>query len=402
MPGFPTQFVGTPTHRGKARRYNRKRKHRSEDRPLQLLVAEGYDGVDAGGAAGGDEAGQQSDKREQGGDAGEGERVGGADAEKKAGQEARDPERSSDSQDKTEKRQARSLTENEAEDIAALGAKSDADAKFLGALRDAVGDQAVDAHGGEQQSDGGKNSEKQHGEARAGKRIGEKLIHRGDGGHGLFGVQLLKLRVDSGNHGQGITGSAHQNRHSGIDELRHGPINGGLRGDVEPHLADIADHADDFRRVELVFVKALHVDGGFLAEGIDAVQVFVRESLVEDGHMLFLRHFLFTEETPSTQRNAHRSEIFGSDDADARHGKIRQRLLRLAEQVDAGGGTQTGERRKILHGDGANSRNGADASEQLLEESHLQFVRGVLGPRKCDLEGQEVGGIKAGMDADEA
>src|SRR5712692_7540575 len=173
------------------------------------FVAEGYDGVDAGRSAGRDEAGQQSDQREQGGNAGEGERVRGADAEKKASQEARDPERSSDSQDKTEKRQAGSLAEDEAEHIAALGAEGDADAKFLRALRDAVGDQAVDAHYGEQQSDGGKNSEKQHGEARAGKRIGEELIHGGDGGHGLFAIQLLQLGVDSGDHRQGIAGSAH-------------------------------------------------------------------------------------------------------------------------------------------------------------------------------------------------
>src|SRR6266852_2002774 len=156
MPGFPTQIVGTPTHRGKARRYNRKK----------LLVAEGYDGVDAGGAAGGDEAGQQGDKREQGGDAGEGERVGGADAEEKASQETRDRQGGGNSQNEAEQRQTSSVTQDEAEDIAALGAEGDADAEFLGALRYAVGDQAVDAHGGKQQGDGGKNSEKQHGEAR--------------------------------------------------------------------------------------------------------------------------------------------------------------------------------------------------------------------------------------------
>src|ERR1700682_5219179 len=111
-------------------------KHRSEDRPLQrskmpfqaqgkparqLLVAEGYDGVDAGGAAGGDKAGQQGDELEQGGDTGEGERVRGADAEKKAGEEARDPERSSNSQCEAEQRQTSSVTQDEAEDIAALG-----------------------------------------------------------------------------------------------------------------------------------------------------------------------------------------------------------------------------------------------------------------------------------------
>src|SRR5712664_2200772 len=171
-------------------------------RARQLFVAEGYDGVDAGGTTGGDEASQQGDESEQGGDAGKGERVGGADAEEKAGQEARDRQGGGNSQCEAEQRQTSSVTQDEAEDIPALGAEGNADAEFLGALGDAVGDEAVDAHGGKQQSDAGKNSQKQHGEARAGKRIGEKLLHGGDRGHGLFAVQLLKLRVDSGNHGQ--------------------------------------------------------------------------------------------------------------------------------------------------------------------------------------------------------
>ena len=118
--------------------------------------------------------------------------------------------------------------------------------------------------------------------------------------------------------------------------------------------------------------------------------------------MLFLRHFLFTEKTAGTQRDAHRGEIFRADDADVRHGKIHQRYLRLVEKVDAGGGTQTGQWRIVFHGDGADSGNGADACKQLLEKCHAQFVRGVLGLRKGDLEGQEVSGIKARMDADEA
>src|SRR2546427_13203866 len=82
MPGFPTQIVGTPHSPGESPALR-------ENLPT-LFVAEGYDGVNAGGAAGGDEAGQQGDEREQGGDTGESERGRGADAEQQAGQEARD------------------------------------------------------------------------------------------------------------------------------------------------------------------------------------------------------------------------------------------------------------------------------------------------------------------------
>ena len=52
-----------------------------------LFVAESDDGVDASGAAGGNEACQKSYDREQGGDASESERVGGAHVEQQCGQE---------------------------------------------------------------------------------------------------------------------------------------------------------------------------------------------------------------------------------------------------------------------------------------------------------------------------
>src|SRR5947208_1123017 len=65
----------------------------------------------------------------------------------------------------------RPLTQDEAQNIAALGAERDANAKFRRALGDAVGDQAVDADRRKHHSDSGKDPKKKHGEARAGKGI---------------------------------------------------------------------------------------------------------------------------------------------------------------------------------------------------------------------------------------
>jgi hypothetical protein len=162
-------------------------------RALQdLFVAQGDDGVDAGGAAGGNEARQQSDGGEQAGDAGKGERVGDTDTKQHAGQEPRKGQGRKHAESDAEKRETSALGEYETQDVAALGAKRDANAEFLGALGDAIGDQAIDAHAGENQRDRRKNSKKKHGEARAGKGIREKLVHGSDGSHREFRVHLLK------------------------------------------------------------------------------------------------------------------------------------------------------------------------------------------------------------------
>ena len=103
------------------------------------------------------------------------------------------------------------------------------------------------------------------------------------------------------------------------------PINRGFGRGVEPHLVDVTDHADDFRRLVFLLLKALHIDDGFLAEGIDAVEIFVRESLIDDGHVSFFGQFLRVEKTAGAQRNIHRGEIVRPDNADVGHWKIRDR-----------------------------------------------------------------------------
>ena len=64
-----------------------------------LFVAEGDDGVDAHGAAGGDVAGQQGDSDQQYKDQGEGGRVGGLDGEEQACEQAGEGKRSAETED---------------------------------------------------------------------------------------------------------------------------------------------------------------------------------------------------------------------------------------------------------------------------------------------------------------
>src|SRR5712691_2549733 len=110
----------------------------------------------------------------------------------------------------------------------------------------------------------------------------------------------------------------------------------------------------------LVFRKTFHINGGLLAEGIDAVQIFVGKSLIDDGHMLFFGELLRVEETAGTQGNIHRVEIIGADDADVGDGKIGESEWRLAKNVNGSSSAQTGERRKTFHGGGTDAGDGAE------------------------------------------
>src|ERR1700674_313384 len=165
---------------------------------------------------------------------------------------------------------------------------------------------------------------------------------------------------------------------------------------------DVTNHADDFRRLELILHKALHVDGGFLAEGIDSVQIFVHESLTDDRHVLFLGQLLGVEKTARAQGDVHGAEIVRPDNADVGNWKILERLLRLAEEVDASGRAQPAQWTKASHAGGATAGNGTDSAEKLLEESHAQLVRTVFGAGKHDLEGQKVAGIKSRINVNQA
>ena len=164
---------------------------------------------------------------------------------------------------------------------------------------------------------------------------------------------------------------------------------------------DISDDTDNFRRFISTLLQALHVNDSFLAEGINSVEIFVHKNLVHDGHVLFFGQFLLAEETAGAQRNVHGAQIVRTDNADIGNGKVHERLLRLAKNMYAGGGTQPGERRKTFHAGGAHAGDDAKAGEKLLEESQAQRVGTVFGGGKRDLEGQEMAGIKSGINANQ-
>ena len=87
-----------------------------------LLVSEGDDGVDAGGAAGGEVASAQDDSHKEGDDADEGQKVDRMHAEEESGHEARGGERAEETDGESRGAEARAFGENLSQDVGALGA----------------------------------------------------------------------------------------------------------------------------------------------------------------------------------------------------------------------------------------------------------------------------------------
>src|SRR6185437_13128334 len=118
---------------------------------FMLVGSQCMDRIDAGGAARGQVAGDQSRDEDGGGRGGEYERVGWIDAIEQRSHQTGERERSGYAHYESGADERHALPRNLHQDLRALRAQRHADADLGGALRDAVGDDAVDADGGERQ-----------------------------------------------------------------------------------------------------------------------------------------------------------------------------------------------------------------------------------------------------------
>src|SRR5690348_10640632 len=143
----------------------------------RLFVAESVYGIQSGGAGSGYPAGRQGDEEKYRENGDVGQRVGRAGAVKHAGHDAGEQQSDSDANGSADGGHHSSLSQHHAEDLASLGAHSDANADFPRALPGEIRDHAVDAHAGEEQSKPGEDREKNHGEAAVGEGTGDHLVH---------------------------------------------------------------------------------------------------------------------------------------------------------------------------------------------------------------------------------
>ena len=91
-----------------------------------------------------------------------------------------------------------------------IGAESHADAHLLGALRDRIGHQAVDADGGKQQRHRAEYGKQQHVEALSRRGASHHLVHGADMGHRKSAAGDAQLFGDCGNRRVRVAMGSHQ------------------------------------------------------------------------------------------------------------------------------------------------------------------------------------------------
>ena len=118
-----------------------------------LFVAEGDDGIDAGSAARGNEARGQCDEHEKGGDGADRQWIVGVEIVEHGFEIARYTKGDADADRNADERQNKTLFDDETQNVADLRTEGHARADFMGAARDFIRQQAIQADAGEEQSE---------------------------------------------------------------------------------------------------------------------------------------------------------------------------------------------------------------------------------------------------------
>lgn len=148
-----------------------------ETKNVVLLVSQRRDRIDAGGAAGGQVAGEEGDDDEAERDGDEGDDVVRSDAEEDGAEEAGEEEGGDQASEDTSSGELEGTGEDELKNVRARGAEGKADADLFVTLRDQISDDAVDAKAGEGECKDREDADEPGAEARLGDGIVDERFH---------------------------------------------------------------------------------------------------------------------------------------------------------------------------------------------------------------------------------
>ena len=141
--------------------------------------------------------------------------------------------------------EAEGFGEDAALDVCRGCAEGHADADLLRALGDGVGDDAIDAEGGEQSAEGGKCDDEEHEELARRIGVADQHLYRLELCGGLFGVEIAQCAEDRSGEGGGRQLCSDDKLRAGRTCLGDGIVDlpaGCLLGGF---FADIVHHADN-------------------------------------------------------------------------------------------------------------------------------------------------------------
>ncbi len=313
-------------------------------------------------------------------------RVGRADAVEQRGHQARQADRRGDAEDDAGGDQGHALSQNEAQDIAALRAERDADAELARPLRDGIRNDAIQSDRGQEQRGAGEDAEEQHREFFLEQRSRDHVVHRPRIAERHRFVHVPDGLLHRGQQRQrifrrGPDSDVHQRPHSLAERLVKFRAGRGFEG----KMADIAHHAHDLK---LFVFRSVIFD-------VLADRIFAGENVLRASASLMIatqrRAFrvVLGEVAAAHERNAHRLEIIRRRDAD-----IGLVLLRAAGAIEGARAVAARERQPADRRDALHPWHSRHASHDLLIELELAIFVGSRG--SADSEDEEPIGIESG------
>jgi hypothetical protein len=262
-------------------------------------------------------------------------------------------------------------------------------------LADRVGDHSVDADRGEQEGDGGEDSDEQRRVAahEGGRRVGDDLLHRPHPEDERPRLQRAHLPADGAGQRRRVALRPHQHDRPRrgrrvlqirvVDDRRHRRI--------QPVDALVADDADDLDRRAAVAREHEALTDGLLA-GEDARG----ERLVDDDGRRRVLRVALGELAARNQRHAQHAEVAGADVAQVGLRLAARRGHGLPGGVEARG-VAAENRHRADRGDAPHAGHGFEAREQLPVEAGDLVVVAVLRGGHGEPEREQVLRVEAGV-----
>src|SRR6202167_4755670 len=366
------------------------------DDDLGLLVAEGFHGVDAHGAVGRDVAGEEGGGQEQGGDGQEGDGVGGADVDEEAGEDAGYAEGGEDANGDAGADEDGGVAEDEGEDAGRVSAQGHADAHFVGAAGGVVGDDAVDAHDGEDEAENAERACEGGAHFVEEEAVGahQGFFHGHDVIDGDIGIEVVNLSFDHGDECVGWDSGAELEDVGGLVCLGDGQVEVETAWIPNDGNASVVGNADDGDgSVFLCFTLV----GEPAADRILAGPEALGEGFADDGDELGIAGVGVGEGAAGEDCDAHVGEVLGADQIAGGTGGALVFVEDLAFGADAAAHVVVAER------DGVGERSGLDAGEQFGAAEDLAiegFGAGAVVALEFRIEAdvEQVAGVVAEVD----
>src|SRR5207245_2034238 len=177
---------------------------------------------------------------------GESGRIGGGDAEEKAAERAGEGPGGGDADEHADGSESKGLKKNADLKGAGGGSEGHADADFLGALRDGVRDDGVDAEGSKNQGKEGEATEQEDDETARGGGFIHKLLQGAEVCSGQTGIKRLEGFANAGRKlGSGERRTDNEIHRRVVFGLQNGEIKFRAGFLFEREMADVTDDAND-------------------------------------------------------------------------------------------------------------------------------------------------------------